>query len=128
MADELLHLAIACDDRLREPGIIQRILRNDVTVCGRKNEESFHNMRNLLVAFFYSRGKAAERIGPQDTKKIIEAITERKKKLRDSDGNWDAPATAVWIKLHCGKGCALESRWVSPQTYGDSRPRTDPCA
>ncbi len=86
MADELLHLAIACDVRLRAPGVIERILRNDVTVCGRKNEQSFHKMRNLLIAFYNSIGKAAERIGPQDTKKIIEAITERKKKLRDSGG------------------------------------------
>jgi hypothetical protein len=83
---ELLNLAIACNVRLRETGVIERVLKNDITVCGRKNEEGFQKMRNVLVAFYNSIGKAAERIGPEDTKKIIEAITEKKKQLRDSGG------------------------------------------
>jgi hypothetical protein len=91
IADELLHLAIACDVRLREPGVIERILKNDVSVCGRKNEESFRKLRSLLVAFYNSVGKAAERIGAKDTRKIIDAITERKKRLRDAGGS-QAPA------------------------------------
>lgn len=86
IADELLRLAIACDVRLRDPGVIERILRNDASVCRRKNKQSFDRMRNLLIAFYNSVGKAAERIGPEDTKKIIEAITEQKKALRDAGG------------------------------------------
>ena len=87
IADELLHLAIACNVRLREPGVIERVLKNDITVCGRKNEDSFRKMRSLLVAFYDSVGKAVDRIGPGDTKRIIDAITERKMKLRDSAGS-----------------------------------------
>ena len=87
IAEELLRLATACDLRLRDPGVIERVIRNDETVCGRKNPESFQKMRSLLIAFYDSVGKAVERIGPQDTKKIIDAITERKAKLRDSGGN-----------------------------------------
>ena len=86
IADELLHLAVACDVRLREPGVIERILRNDASVCGQKNEQSFDKMRNLLMAYYNSVGKAVDRIGPQDTKKIIDAITKQKKQLRDSSG------------------------------------------
>ena len=87
IADELLHLAIACDVRLCEPGVIERVLKTDASVCGRKNERSFHNMRNLLTSYYTSIGKAVDRIGPEETKKIIDVITERKKKLRDSGGN-----------------------------------------
>ena len=86
IADELLSLAIACNVRLREPGVIERVLKNDLTVCGRKNEEGFRKLRSLLIAFYDSVGKAAERIGPEDTREIIEAITEQKKRLRDSGG------------------------------------------
>jgi hypothetical protein len=86
IADELLHLAVACDVLLREPGVIEKILRNDQSVCGRQNEQSFRKMRNLLVAYYDSLGKAVDRIGPQETKKIIDVITERKKKLRDTPG------------------------------------------
>ena len=87
IADELLHLAIACNVRLREPGTIERILKSDITVCGRRDEDSFRNMRSLLIAYYDSVGKAVDRIGPEDTKRIIDAITERKMKLRDSAGN-----------------------------------------
>ena len=86
IADELLHLAIACGVRLREPGVIERVLKNDITVCGRKNEDSFRKMRSLLVAYYDSLGKAVDRIGPEETKKIIDIITEQKKKLRDAAG------------------------------------------
>jgi hypothetical protein len=87
IAVELLRLAIACGVRLREPGVIERVLRNDASVCGRKNERSFRKMRNLLVAYYDSVGKAVDRIGPEETKKIIEVITEQKKKLRDAAGS-----------------------------------------
>ena len=86
IADELMNHAIACNVRLREPGVIERILRNDATVCGRKNEESFRKMRNLLMAFYNSVGKAIDRIGPEDTKKIIDVISEQKKQQRDAGG------------------------------------------
>jgi hypothetical protein len=87
IADELLRLVMACRVRLREPGVIERVLRNDASVCGRKNERSFRKMRNLLVAYYDSVGKAVDRIGPEETKKIIEVITEQKKKLRDAAGS-----------------------------------------
>jgi hypothetical protein len=87
IADELLHLAVACDVRLREPGVIERILKNDALVCGRKNEHSFRKMRSLIIAYYDSVGKAVDRIGPEETKKIVEVIAERKKKLRDSGGS-----------------------------------------
>jgi hypothetical protein len=86
IADELLHLAIACDVRLRDPGVIERILRNDASLCRRKNERSFHKMRNLLVAYYNSIGKAVDRIGPEETKKIIDFMIERNKKLMDAAG------------------------------------------
>ena len=86
IADELLHLAIACEVRLHDPGVIERILRNDASLCGRKHEHSFHNMRNLLVAYYNSIGKAVDRIGPEETKKIIDFMIERNKKLMDAAG------------------------------------------
>ena len=86
IADELLHLAVTCDVRLRDPGVIERILKNDASVCGRKNENTFRKMRNLIIAYYNSVGKAVDRIGPEETKKIVEVIAERKKKLRDMGG------------------------------------------
>ena len=86
IADELLHLAIACGVRLRDPGMIERILKNDASVCRQKDEQSFRKLRSVLVAYYTSVGKAVDRIGPAETRKIIDLITEEKKKLRDAAG------------------------------------------
>ena len=86
IADELLHLAVACDIRLRDPGVIERILRNDMSVCGRKNEIGFEKLRKLLMATFDSIGKSIDRIGPQETREIVETITRHSKNRRDFHG------------------------------------------
>ena len=86
IADELLHLAVACNVRLRERGVIERIIRDDQSVCGRKNEVGFQKLRKLLMATYDSVGKSIDRIGPEETKAIIEAITEHLDKRRDSPG------------------------------------------
>jgi hypothetical protein len=41
MAQELSKLAIACDIKMFEPGMAERILKNDASVCGRSNPEAF---------------------------------------------------------------------------------------
>ena len=87
IANELLRLSIACDVRLRESGVGERILRDDATVCGRNNPEAFRKLRNLVMATYDSLGKSIDRIGPEDTKMIRDAITARIGELRDSGGH-----------------------------------------
>ena len=84
IADELRRLAIACDVRLRDPGVIERVIKNDDTVCGRKNERAFEKLRKLLMATFDSLGKAIHRIGPAETKKITEAIRQHADERRNA--------------------------------------------
>ena len=72
---------------LRDPGVIDRIIRDDATVCGRKNPDAFRKLRNLVMATYDSLGKSIDRIGPEETKMIRDAIVERIEKLRDSGGH-----------------------------------------
>lgn len=74
IANELSRLAIACDVRLRDPGVIERIINDDASVCGRKNEIGFRKLRKLLMATYDSLGKAVDRLGPEETREITEAI------------------------------------------------------
>ncbi len=83
IANELLRLSIACDVRLRDPGVVERILKDDSTVCGRKNPEAFRKLRNLVMATYDSLGKSIDRIGPEDTKMITDAIAARIAQDRD---------------------------------------------
>jgi hypothetical protein len=92
IASELLRLAIACDVRLREPDVIDRILRDDAAVCGRKNPQAFRKLRQLVMATYDSLGKSIDRIGPEDTKMIAGAIADRLTERRDSGGHVRSPA------------------------------------
>ena len=90
IADELLRLSIACDVRLRDSGVIERILRGDSTVCGRRNEVAFDKLRKLLMATYDSLGKSIDRIGKDETREIAEAIAKHVQSRRDSGGNLPA--------------------------------------
>ena len=86
IAEELLHLSIACDVRLRDAGVVDRILRDDASVCGRKNEIGFRKLRRLLMATFDSLDKAIHRIGPEETQKILDEISDHIDRLRNLGG------------------------------------------
>jgi hypothetical protein len=86
IADELMRLSIACDLRLRDPGVVERILKNDETVCGTRNPVGFQKLQHLLKATFDSVNKSIGRIGPDETQQIINAITERLDRARAIGG------------------------------------------
>ena len=77
IADELKRLAVACDVRLRDEGVVERIIKNDASVCKRRNEVAFEKLRKLLMATFDSLGKSIDRIGPAETRQIVDAIRTR---------------------------------------------------
>lgn len=74
LAHELSRLAIACDIELGTPGLAERILKNDEGVCGRKNPKAFQQMRQHLTALFSVEVDAAERLGAEDTKEILDQV------------------------------------------------------
>lgn len=96
IGEELLHLSIACNVSLRDPNVIDRILKNDETVCGTRNPIGFHKLRNLIMATFNSLNKAMDRIGPDEVKLITDGIMEwsdRRRALgKGAAANYDSSA------------------------------------
>jgi hypothetical protein len=84
VAAEISKLAIACDIKMFEPGTGERVLRNDDTVCGRKNPEAFQKIRMHLMAFFPLRKQAVDELGATETKRVMEELREAIKSLRDA--------------------------------------------
>ena len=74
IARELSRLAIICDIELGKPGLAERILKNDESVCGRKSPKSFRKMRQHLMALFSLEERAIERLGAEDTKEILDQV------------------------------------------------------
>ena len=74
LAHEYSRLAIACDIELGKPGLAERILKGDESVCGRKNPEAFRQLRMHLMALFNVEGRAIERVGAKDTREILDQV------------------------------------------------------
>lgn len=74
LAHELSKLALVCDIELGKPGLAERILKNDESVCGRKNPEAFRQLRQHLMALFSVEAGAIERVGAEDTKAILDQV------------------------------------------------------
>ena len=86
IGDELVRLTTVCGVNLREQGVVERILKNDATVCSKRNPIGFRKLRELLMATFNSLNKAIDRIGADDTRLIVEAIVERVDRQRELGG------------------------------------------
>jgi hypothetical protein len=86
IGDELLRLTTVCGVDLRQPGVVERIVKNDETVCGKHNAIGFRKLRELVMATFNSLNKAVDRIGPDETAAIVEAIMERLDRRREVGG------------------------------------------
>ena len=77
IADELVRLTAVCDVDLRAPGAIDRVLKNDESVCGRHNPIGFRKLRSLLMATYESLNKAVDRMGVADTRALTAEIVAR---------------------------------------------------
>jgi hypothetical protein len=77
MDREVARLASICNVRLLDPGIIERVLHNDSSVCGSKNPLAFDKLRNALMLHYHLRDEAVGQIGEVKTQQLIAAIVER---------------------------------------------------
>lgn len=86
IALELSRLAIACDIELGKPGLIERVLKNDESVCGRRNPEAFQLIRKHLMALFSVEEGAIDRIGAAETRQITDMVHEAIVRVRSAGG------------------------------------------
>ena len=86
---EIARMALLCQVKVLEPGIIDRVLKRDASVCGTENAVAFHKLRDLLMMYFKLREKSVDAIGPAQTAQIEAQIIERlRKPFGDLVGKW----------------------------------------
>ena len=90
MADidrEIVHHAVLCKVPLLDPGVIERVLKNDRSVCGSDNQRSFEKLRSLLMMHYSARDRAVVAIGEAETLAMIGEIVARlRERLGDKLG------------------------------------------
>lgn len=77
---EVARLSILCNVRILDPGVIERVLRNDASVCKTSNPAAFEKLRSMLMMHYAVRGKAERAIGQDATSSLVTAIIERLQK------------------------------------------------
>ena len=77
---EIARLALLCQVRILDPGVVERVLHNDASVCGTANPAAFAKLHNLTVMHFLVRNRSAEELGQVQTTAIEREVIEGLKK------------------------------------------------
>ncbi len=84
---EVARLATLCGCRILDPGVIERVLKNDESTCGTRNPAAFEKLRNALMLHYHIRDKTVGAVGEAQTQAAIAHIVERlKAKIGDRLG------------------------------------------
>jgi len=71
---EIARLATMCNLRILDTGVIERVLRNDASVCGTANKVAFDKLRGLVMMHYSVREDAVEVLGGEKTRLLVETI------------------------------------------------------
>jgi len=74
---ELARLALVCNVPLLDPGVIDRVLANDASVCATRNQAGFDKLRTLLIMHYGLRDRAVSAIGEAQTSALVGDIVTR---------------------------------------------------
>jgi hypothetical protein len=89
---EIARLAVLCQARVLEPGVIERVLKNDASVCGTANPVAFRKLHDLLMLHLAMRERSVESFGQAPTIAIEDYVIERlRKSFPDLPGGWRWP-------------------------------------
>ena len=81
---EVARLAMLCRVKILEPGVLERVLKKDPSVCGTSNPKAFEKLHDMLIMHYAVRDKVVGEFGQAGTVQIMEKIVER---LRKNFGN-----------------------------------------
>ena len=86
---EIARMAMLCEVRLLEPGVVRRVLKKDASVCGTGNPLAFAKLHDLIMLHLALRGKSVEAFGEAQTERVEDYIVERlKKTFPGLEGKW----------------------------------------
>ena len=77
---EIARLALICQAKILDPGVVERVLHNDPSVCGTANPPAFAKLHSLLIMHFLIRKRSVEELGQALTAEIERDVIERLKK------------------------------------------------
>jgi hypothetical protein len=86
---EIGRLCAICQVRILDPGIIERVLKRDASVCGTSNPIAFAKLHDMLLFYFANREKSVDAVGQLQTAQIeAHVVEELRHRFADLLGKW----------------------------------------
>jgi hypothetical protein len=86
---EIARLCLLCQVRILDPGIIERVLKKDASVCGTSNPVAFTKLHDMLMFYFANRQKSVDAVGQLQTAQIEAHVVEQlRSRFADLLGKW----------------------------------------
>ena len=90
---EVARLALLCDVRILEPGVVERVVRNDPSVCGTSNPVAFRKLKGMLALHFRVRQRVADAHGQLPASRIEQHVIDRlRARFPTLAGEWSPAA------------------------------------
>ena len=90
---EIGRLALLCDVRILEPGVVERVVRNDASVCGTSNPVAFRKLKGMLALHFRVRELVADAHGQLPASCIEQHVIDRlRARFPTLAGEWSPAA------------------------------------
>ena len=74
---EIARLALLCQVRILDPGVVERVVRNDAAVCGTNNPIAFQKLHNMLAMHFGVRNSAGAAYGQARAAHVDQHVIDR---------------------------------------------------
>lgn len=74
---EIARQAIICKVALLQPGVVERVLADDASICGADHKESFRTLRGLLYMHYNEVLHISEVLSPEIANEIAQRVRER---------------------------------------------------
>jgi len=74
---EIARLALICRVRILDPGVVERVLKRDASVCGTDNALAFAKLHDMVMMHLAIREKSAASVGQASTVAIEKQIIVR---------------------------------------------------
>ena len=85
---EIARLALLCQVRLLDAGVIRRVLQRDASVCAAPNAPTFAKLHDMLILYFVVREKAVADLGELATAAVEAQAAERLGRVFPGLGRW----------------------------------------
>jgi hypothetical protein len=80
---EIARLAHICRIKILDPGVIERVVAGDASLCSRANERAFQKLRRLVAMHYALTNDSVLALGPEESARILDEIRARLRKRFD---------------------------------------------